>query len=388
DINLIGEAMYTYIPSMKGKSAKGTYYKDILAIVRGQLVMGERVSIDEDLSSWISSALGGLTVSEVEASISFANLEVNKVLGTEDEIIAVRNGGDGVVTYSSSNTDVATVNSSNGEISVVGLGTAVITATVEDGDIATYSQKTATYTVTVDTVTVSWAKSNLTSSNISSYMGTKVDYHPTSDTVGVYRIFYLDVDGKYDNAGTLYIKRDYDANLQYQKDANAKTGYNLENFKQFNPSFPSSTESITTSGDTHAAYICSKNMTELNLYNISGVSEYVIGSPSLEMFVDSYNEWKGSEVLSYKYYNASTDTNDIYSASGLYSSAVSGYAVKPNTAYQSTEHWSYYADTNSIEPGPSGKTMYIYGSSNKFWLGSPSCYDTLGVCFINRLWCP
>ena len=225
DINLIGEAMYTYIPSMAGKTAKGTQYKDILAIVGGKLVMGERVSIDEDLSSWIFSALGGLTVSEVESSIRFESLSKNKVLGTEPEIISVINGGDGVVTYSTSNENVATVNSSTGELSAIGIGTAIITATVADGEIATYSQKTATYTVTVDTVTVSWAKSNLTSTNISTFQGTKVDYHPETDSTGIYRIFYLDEEGKYgDGVGTVYIKRDYESSTKV-KDSDYRTYY-------------------------------------------------------------------------------------------------------------------------------------------------------------------
>lgn len=57
--------------------------------------------------------------------------------------------GDGTVTYSSSNTSVATVDGTTGEVSHVELtkGTVVITATVADGTNYTYPVKTASYTL-------------------------------------------------------------------------------------------------------------------------------------------------------------------------------------------------------------------------------------------------
>lgn len=60
--------------------------------------------------------------------------------------------GDGVVTYTSSDTSVASVSNvspNNGQVSILGTGTATITATVTDSENYTYAKKTAEYTVTV-----------------------------------------------------------------------------------------------------------------------------------------------------------------------------------------------------------------------------------------------
>ena len=59
--------------------------------------------------------------------------------------------GDGTVTYSSSDTQVAEVNATTGEVTIKGDGEATITATVADGPTYTYATKTASYTIGVGT---------------------------------------------------------------------------------------------------------------------------------------------------------------------------------------------------------------------------------------------
>ena len=56
--------------------------------------------------------------------------------------------GDGTVTYSSSNTNVATVNKTTGEVTIVGVGTATITATA--AATMNYKERSASYTLTVN----------------------------------------------------------------------------------------------------------------------------------------------------------------------------------------------------------------------------------------------
>ena len=56
--------------------------------------------------------------------------------------------GDGTVTYSSSNTNVATVNKTTGEVTIVGVGTATITATA--AATTNYKERSASYTLTVN----------------------------------------------------------------------------------------------------------------------------------------------------------------------------------------------------------------------------------------------
>ena len=95
--------------------------------------------------------LSKLTVKKKDGSISFGQTSVEKNYG-EDAFtnpLTMTEGSDGTVTYSSSDTKVATVNVNTGEVTIVGPGTATITATVADSDNYAYATKTDEYTLTV-----------------------------------------------------------------------------------------------------------------------------------------------------------------------------------------------------------------------------------------------
>ena len=62
---------------------------------------------------------------------------------------AVTNTGDGIVTYESSNTGVATVDN-DGKVTILTTGETTITATVADGANYTYASKTVSYELTVN----------------------------------------------------------------------------------------------------------------------------------------------------------------------------------------------------------------------------------------------
>ena len=90
-----------------------------------------------------------LKVEKYAGSISYAESTVNKLPIDEPFTNALSNNGDGVVTYSSSDTDVARVDAATGQVTIVSEGTAVITATVADSDDWAYATKNASYTLTV-----------------------------------------------------------------------------------------------------------------------------------------------------------------------------------------------------------------------------------------------
>ena len=92
-----------------------------------------------------------VTISKAAGSISYATASMSKTFGDAAFTNALTKTGDGSVTYSSSNTAVATVDSSTGEVTIKGEGTATITATVADGTNYTYATKTATYQIKVTT---------------------------------------------------------------------------------------------------------------------------------------------------------------------------------------------------------------------------------------------
>ena len=91
-----------------------------------------------------------LTVSKAAGTIGYGTSTVEKMVDDSAFTNKLTKTGDGKVTYSSSNTNVATVNASSGEVTIVADGSAVITATVEDGSKYTYATKTASYTLTVN----------------------------------------------------------------------------------------------------------------------------------------------------------------------------------------------------------------------------------------------
>lgn len=94
-----------------------------------------------------------VTINKAAGSIKFTETSVTKNYGDvaffNDTFSII---GDGVVTYTSSDTSVASVSNVspyNGQVSILGTGTATITATVADGTNYTYAKKTAEYTLTV-----------------------------------------------------------------------------------------------------------------------------------------------------------------------------------------------------------------------------------------------
>lgn len=89
----------------------------------------------------------------INASISFASSSLNKVTTDESFTNFLTNTGNGMVTYTSSNTSVATVNASTGAVTIVSAGSTTITATVTDTSTHFYATKTTTYTITVRTST-------------------------------------------------------------------------------------------------------------------------------------------------------------------------------------------------------------------------------------------
>lgn len=92
------------------------------------------------------SATYMVTVTRITPTISFATSTVNINEGGTYTQEPTYNG-DGAITYSSSNTSVATVDASTGLVTGVSEGTATITATVAATD--SYNEGSATYTITV-----------------------------------------------------------------------------------------------------------------------------------------------------------------------------------------------------------------------------------------------
>jgi uncharacterized protein YjdB len=85
------------------------------------------------------------------AYIYFRFNELPKTIGSEPFVNPLSNSGDGVVTYSSSDTNVAIVDASTGKVTIASGATfgqtATITATVSETDKYIYDEKSISYTV-------------------------------------------------------------------------------------------------------------------------------------------------------------------------------------------------------------------------------------------------
>ncbi|SHL67124.1 Ig-like domain (group 2) [Xylanibacter ruminicola] len=98
-----------------------------------------------------------VTVTKKDGSITFATSNVIKSFGDDAFTNPLTIVGDGTVTYSSNNSNVATVDA-NGNVTIVDGGTAIISATTATTDNYVYKTTTAQYTLkiyrTIDLATV------------------------------------------------------------------------------------------------------------------------------------------------------------------------------------------------------------------------------------------
>ena len=98
-----------------------------------------------------------VTIKKAAGSINYETNKLTKTYGDTSFTYNLKITGDGKVSYSSSNTNVATVNASTGAVTIKGAGSTTVTATVADGTNYTYSTTKSTYILEVNkkTITIS-----------------------------------------------------------------------------------------------------------------------------------------------------------------------------------------------------------------------------------------
>ena len=114
-----------------------------------------------------------VTVTKKDGSISFATADFTKHVGDAAFTNPVTIVGDGTVSYSSDNEEVAKVNPTTGEVTIVGKGLATIKATTIDTDMFAYKTKTTQYTLKVYRfIDLATLTSNFTAENYDALTGT------------------------------------------------------------------------------------------------------------------------------------------------------------------------------------------------------------------------
>ena len=222
--------------------------------------------------------------------------------------------------------------------------------------------------------------------NPTAYYGKKVTNYRASDgDTNIYRIFYVDKNNDFgDGFNTIYLKADY-----------SSTSYNLNDYasydsantkvRQMNPLWAAERGNSTWNiNEQAAAYLCSPvnadnyaTTTSLpwNGYFDSTAANYVIGGPSVEMYVKSYNQA----------YEGVTDITNKYTLGATYrATSAPGYIYTLNGAQSTISNSDYDTGVNSLDY-TKYNTMYCGRNGSKpgnWWLASPSAGRSDFVCFV------
>ncbi len=205
----------------------------------------------------------------------------------------------------------------------------------------------------------------------------------------IYRLYYIDFDNKYgDGAGTIYLKADCtNNNYNLTLDTTTAEDKNVK-IKQLNPSlYAKGKETPTTENMQAVTWLLNAekwaNLKDTVKQEIKDEDQinYIVGAPSLEMMMDSYNT----------HYNLTGDTPEpgditsggnrkklFYKYEGTTETSKNGYQMGPA---KDTEYGDITADY-TIQTDPYIDSMYYPGDGNWCWLASPSASYSNRVCTI------
>ncbi len=201
------------------------------------------------------------------------------------------------------------------------------------------------------------------------------DYTYTVSTT--YRLYYIDFDNKYgDGAGTVYLKADETGTIySLQTDGNEATS----KIASLNPSLYANGVTAPSSENNNMKAVTWLTDTEKWSGLVTSGAEtdigdkvnYVVGAPSLEMMMDSYNAHYGlnEESMNTGTLDGSTRAKLFYK----YNSGDYGYMVGPSNSSSATDGY-YYSTSNYSVPSDSDIDRVYYPGA-WYWLASPSAYS-------------
>ena len=244
-------------------------------------------------------------------------------------------------------------------------------------------------------VIIGGEKVKLTEANVAQYLGKKVTNYTGQASVTIgnttyivspeYRLYYVDFANKYnDGAGTIYLKAECTSN-NYALPVTDTSSADAENIKikNLNPSlYKAGVISPAASNDNMKAVTWLTNTTNWSSLADTSMSSninYIVGSPSLEMMLDSYNT----------HYNLTGDTPDYKAITAgerrklfyRYQTNSSGYQVGP-CADDRAEYGNHTSD-NSVYSDSAIDSMYYPGGGKYNWLASPSANNSSSVVYVD-----
>ena len=246
-------------------------------------------------------------------------------------------------------------------------------------------------------ITVGGQKVQLTESNVKDYLGkvvtnytgaTSVTIDGTAYTVSSqYRLYYVDFDNKYgDGAGTIYLKADCTSNNYTLPitDTTATTEANIK-IKNLNPELYKSGVTAPSKDNNNMKAVTwltnTANWEGLKTSDATLASNinYIVGAPSLEMMMDSYNTHYGltGDTPDYSAITAGERRKLFYK----YTTGDSGYQVGP--CDDNDAGYGNYTSSNSVYTDSEIDSMYYPGASQYYWLASPSAIVASRVVYVS-----
>ena len=253
------------------------------------------------------------------------------------------------------------------------------------------------------TATVEGKTVTITKDNVAKYLGKVVsNYVPTKNSVTIggteytvstqYRLYYVDFDGKYGEKNGVYLKADC-TNKNYVlpiTDTTESTASNVK-IRALNPSlYKDGVTSPVASQDNMKAVTWLTNTSNWNSLKTGASIEdkvnYVVGAPSVEMMMDSYN-------TKYNLTESTPNTGELtaetaraklfYQYPTTLDSNNYGYEVGP--CHDNGTEYDYYTSDYSVKTDATIDSMYYPGNSQYYWLASPSALGTTNVLYVVRL---
>ena len=276
------------------------------------------------------------------------------------------------------------------------------------------------------TATVEGKTVTITKDNVATYLGKVVsNYKPTAPTATIviigtmrftvsnnYRLYYVDFEGKYGEKNGVYLKADCTSN-NYQLPTIDKTASTADNvkIKALNPSlYKDGVTSPVASQENMKAVTFLTNTSNWDSLktgaSIADKVNYVVGAPSVEMMMDSYNTKYG---LKDKAINTGALTADTERAKLFYQYPTTldsnnyGYEVGPNNSSSAKNGYYYYTSDYSVKTDSKVDSMYYPGDNQCYWLASPSAtgddrvlwvnsyrggYVNWNYCYVSLAFCP
>ena len=256
------------------------------------------------------------------------------------------------------------------------------------------------------TVTVDGTEGiKLTKANVANYLGKVVtNYVPTTSSVTIgstaynvstkYRLYYVDFDGKYGERNGVYLKADCTSNnTALQLDTTSADASNIK-IKALNPSLYKTGVTAPSADNNNMKAVTW--LTNTNNWNslktgssLASKVNYVVGAPSVEMMMDSYNT---KYNLTESTPNTGTLTADTARVRLFYqypttinaNGANYGYELGPCNYSSAKNGYNYYTSDYTVKTDSAIDSMYYPGDNQYYWLASPTALNAsfvLGVYY-------